>query len=111
MEGEVTEGHVVSGNLLKSVLLSLHGHQDVHLQDVLGALELFISDAVLEVVQFVEENGEEVLRVRAGALDSQTEEAGVTEVGVDGLNAVNEVITLHHVGDGAAVHAFAWAAR
>ena len=111
MEGEVTEGHVVSGDFLKSVLLSLHGHQDVHLQDVLGAGELLISDAVLEVVQLVEKNGEEVLRVGAGALNGQTEEAGVTEVGVDGLNTVNEVIALHHVGDGTAVHSLAWAAR
>jgi hypothetical protein len=37
VEGEVTEGHVVSGDLLKSVLLTLHRHEDVHLENVLSA--------------------------------------------------------------------------
>ena len=61
VEGEITEGHVVTGNLLKSVLLSFHGHKDVHLENVLSASELLVGDSLLEAVELFKENSKEIL--------------------------------------------------
>lgn len=49
--------------------------------------------------------------MRARTLNLHTKEARVSEVGVNRRCGVNKVVLLHQVGDGAAVHAFAWATR
>ena len=46
----------------------------------------------------------------SGALNGHAEKAGVGEVGVDARDSVNEVVLLHQVSDGTAVHSLSWAA-
>ena len=53
VEGEVSEGHEVAGNLFESLVLSLHGHEHVHLEDVLGASKLLIWNWLLKSVQLL----------------------------------------------------------
>lgn len=106
MEVQVAEGHEVASDFFEAVVLALHGHQHVHLQDVLGAVELLVADGILELVQLADQGAEELGGVGAGALDSHAEEAGVGEVAVDAGGGVDEVVPLHQVGHRAAVHPF-----
>lgn len=111
MEGEVTEGLEVTGNLFESIFLSLHGHKHVHLEDVLGSGQLNLGDGLSESVQLFEEHSHKLSRVRSGSLDVKTEQSRVSEVGVDGRGGVNEVVVLHQAGHSTGVHALAWATR
>ena len=110
-EGEVTEGHEVAGNLFEALVLTLEGHKDVHLEDVLGAGKFLIRDWLTELVELLEHHLHELSRVGSWTLDVHTEETGISEVRVDAGSGVNKVVLLHQVGDGTAVHALAWAAR
>lgn len=111
VEVQVAEGHEVASDFFEAVVLALHGHQHVHLQDVLGAVELLVADGILELVQLADQGAEELGGVGAGALDSHAEEAGVGEVAVDAGGGVDEVVLLHQVGHRAAVHPFSGSAR
>ena len=84
MEGQVSEGLEVASNLLKSFVLSFHGHKYVHLEDVLGASKFNISDWLTESIKFFQKNSHELSRVRAWAFDSHAKETRVSEVRVDG---------------------------
>ena len=111
VEGEVAEGLEVAGNLFESLFLSLHGHEDVHLEDVLSTGELDLRDGLTESVELLKEDTHELSGVGARSFDVETEETGVSEVGVDGRGGVNEVVTLHEAGHSSAVHSLSWATR
>jgi len=108
MESKISVGHEVSSDFFKSVITSLHSHEHVHLQDVLGSVKLSLVNWVLEAVELLDQERHKFLRVGSWTLDGHTEETGVREVGVDGGSSVNEVMLLHKVGDGSAVHSLAW---
>ena len=109
MESEISVGHEVSCDFFKSILSSLHGHEDVHLQDVLSSVELDLIDWALQGVELLDKKAHQFLRVGSWAFDSQTEKSRVREVGVDSGSSVNKVMLLHKVGDSSAVHSLSWA--
>ena len=111
VESQVSEGLEVASNLFESLVLSFHGHEHVHLEDVLGAGQLNVWDWLAESVEFLKEDIHELSRVRSWALNGHAEETGVSEVRVDGRGGVNKVVLLHQVGDSAAVHSLSWATR
>mmetsp|Transcript_13721 Transcript_13721/g.21499 ORF Transcript_13721/g.21499 Transcript_13721/m.21499 type:complete len:490 (-) Transcript_13721:95-1564(-) len=107
VESKISKGLVVSGNLLKSVLSSLHGHKDVHLEHVLSSVELDLIDVLLQGVELLNEHAHQLLGVGSGALDGHAEETGVREVRVHSRGAVHEGVLLHKVSHSSAVHALA----
>ena len=110
LEVEVAEGHEVTSNFFESVALGFHSHHNVHLKDVLCAVKLHFVNGLLELGKLFNGNVEKLSGVRAGALDVDTEKTGISEVGVDAGNGVNEIVLLHKASDGAAVHALAGSA-
>ena len=89
---DVAVGRVVAGNLLETVAGALHREQEVHLDFVLGAGELSLVNRVSEAVKSLKSHFEEILRVGASTGHLDAEEAGVGEVGVNSLNAVEEAV-------------------
>ena len=104
MESKISISHEVSCDFFKSVVTSLHGHEHVHLQDVLGSVKLGLVNVGLELVELIDQERHKLLRVRSWTLDGHTEEARVREMGVDGSGSVNEVMLLHEVSNSSAVH-------
>lgn len=49
---------------------------------------------LLQAVKLVNGNAHEVLGVGSGSFNSDSEEAGVREVGVSGANSIDEVVAL-----------------
>ena len=107
LEGEVAEGLEVSSDLFESVSRVFKRHHDVHLEEVLGSVELSVGDRFSESVKFLNSNLKELSRVRSGSLNIDSEKTGIGEVGVDGRGSINETVLLHEVGNSAAVHALA----
>lgn len=108
---EGTEGLEVSSNFFKTISRVLKGHHDVHLQEVLGSVELSVGDGLSEFVKFLNGNLQEFSRVRAGSLNVNSEKTGIGEVGVDGGCSVDESMLLHEVSHSAAVHALSRTTR
>ena len=108
MESKISVGHEVSSDFFKSVITSLHSHKDVHLQDVLGSVKFSLVNGGLEAVKLIDQERHKLLRVGSWTLDGHTEETGVREMGVDSGSSINEVMLLHKVGDGSAVHSLTW---
>lgn len=96
-DGKGAVGGVVAGNFLKTVSTALHGEKEVHLQGVLGASELNLADGLSEGVKGRHSNLEEILRVGTSTVNLNAEEAGVSEVAVDGVDAVKETVGLNSV--------------
>lgn len=48
--------------------------------------------------------------MRSRSLDLNSEKTGIREVGVDGRCTIDEVVLLHKVSDGSAVHSLSWSA-
>jgi len=107
LEGEVAEGLEVSSDLFESVSRVFKRHHDVHLEEVLGSVELSVGDRFSESVKFLNSNLKELSRVRSGSLNVDSEKTGIGEVGVDGRGSINESVLLHKVGNSAAIHALA----
>jgi hypothetical protein len=82
-ESKITEGHEVASDLFKTLILTLHGHDDIHLENVLGTSQFLVWNRFTQSVKFLEHNLHELSRVRARALNLHTEEARVCEVRVD----------------------------
>lgn len=105
LEGEVSEGLEVSSDFFKTVSRVFKSHHDVHLQEVLGSVELSVRDRLSESVKFFNSNLQEFSRVRSRSFNVNSEKTGISEVRVDGRGSVDESMLLHEVGDGTAVHA------
>ena len=72
-EGKITEGHEVASDFLKALILALHSHQDVHLEDVLGTGEFLVGDGLTKSVKLLEHHLHKLSRVRAWTLNLHTE--------------------------------------
>lgn len=83
MESKVSEGLEVSGDFLKAVIRSFESHHDVHLEEVLSAVEFTVSDRLTETVKLFNGDRQKLSRVRAGSFNVDTEETRVSEVRVD----------------------------
>lgn len=105
LQSEVSEGLEVSSHFFKTVSRVFKTHQDVHLQEVLGSVELSIRDRLSKSVKFLNSYLQEFSRVRSRSFNVNSEKTGISEVRVDGRGSVNESMLLHEVGDGTAVHA------
>jgi len=83
MESQVAEGLEVTGDFFESFILSFHGHQHVHLKDVLSAGQLNVLNRFLKAVQFLEGDAHQLGGVGARSFDLDSEDTAVREVGVD----------------------------
>lgn len=52
-EGKITEGHEVASDFFETLILTFHSHQDVHLEDVLGASELLVGNWLTKSMKFL----------------------------------------------------------
>lgn len=86
---------VVAGNFFETVTRVFHSEEEVHLDLVLSTGELSITNAVSEAVKSLDSNIEEILGVGASTSHFDTEETGVSEVGVDGFDTVEESVSLN----------------
>jgi len=84
LEGEVSEGLEVSSDFFKTISRVFKSHHDVHLQEVLSSVEFSIGDGFSESVKFLNSNLQELSRVRSRSFNVNSEETGISEVGVDG---------------------------
>jgi len=100
VEGDLSVGREVSGNLFESIALIFHGGEDVHFQDVLGSGKFFWSNWLLESVQFLKSNVDQVVGVRSLSFYLDSEESRVSEVRVDSRSSLNKVMLLQQVSDG-----------
>lgn len=65
------------------MIVSFKGSKNGHFEDVLGSLQLDFWDGSSELVELGKSNEEDVFGVRAGSLDVDSPEAGVSEMMVD----------------------------
>jgi len=107
VEGQVAIGHEVASNFFEAVLGVLEVGKNLHLELILGSVELSISDRLTETVHLFEEDVHQVSGVRSGTLNADTEDTRVSEVRVERVSSINEVVLLQKAGGSSVEHTLA----
>jgi hypothetical protein len=105
VEGQVAIGHEVASNFFEAVLGVLEVGKNLHLELILGSVELSIRDGLTETVHFFEKDVHQVSGVRSGTLNADTEDTRVSEVRVERVSSINKVVLLQKAGRSSVEHA------